>query len=63
MDIVDTVYEQVLVRTKEGDTDIDIDKLPVMTWEGLKKINTDLMQVQNTYLQNWIGNFDFICFI
>ena len=60
---MNTLYEQVLVRPRAGGGEVDIDKLPVMTWEGLKKINTDLMHVQNTYLQNLIGEFEFVDFI
>ena len=57
-DILGTICEQMMVRPRGGGGEVEIDKLPVMSWEGLREINMNLMKVQNTYLQNLIGMFD-----
>ena len=54
-EIVDTIFEQMLVKTQNIDLDINFDKLPVISTESLRRIHNDLVNLQTSCLQKWIG--------
>lgn len=53
------VYDQILVKKQENEIDMNLDNLPVISWVGLKKIHSDLLDIQNSYLKDCIGE-DFL---
>ena len=56
-DIIDTIFEQMLVKNQNVELDVDLNKLPVISPESLRKVHNDLLEVQTSCLQKWLGEY------
>ena len=54
-EIMDIVYEQMLVKKPGVELELNIDTLPVINSDSLNNVHDDLLNIQNAFLQDWIG--------
>ena len=56
-DIIDTIFEQMLVKNQNVELDVDLDKLPVISPESMRKVHNDMVDVHSSCLQRWLGEY------
>ena len=47
----------MLVKNQNMELDVDLNKLPVISSESLKKVQNGLVEVQTSCLQRWLGEY------